>query len=46
MKTTKKSLKHHFPHYKFIGVFLDIQVQITPYNVELLLDIMHVLDTY
>ena len=37
-----------------MGVFLDIQVQITPYLIcgtiwskfELLLDIMHVLDTY
>ena len=47
MKTTKKSW--NFPHYKSVGVFLDIQMQITPYYVVLsggLLDIMHVLDTY
>ena len=35
MKTTKKSCKHHSPHYKSMGVFLDIQVQITPYYVVL-----------
>ena len=34
-KTTKISWKHHFPHHKTMGVFLDIQVQITPYYVEL-----------
>ena len=53
-KTTKKCWKHHFPHHKTMGVFFDIQEQITPYYVvlsgrkkfELLLDIMHVLDTY
>ena len=28
-KTTKKRWKHHFPHHKIMGVFLDIQVQIT-----------------
>ena len=50
LKTTKESWKHHFPHYKSIVVFLDIQVQITPYNVVLSgrnsKYIMHVLDTY
>ena len=53
MKTTKKSWKHHFLHYKSMGVFLDIQVQITPYYVVLsgrnsnsILGIMHVLDAY
>ena len=52
-KTTKKRWKHHFPHHMTMGVFLYIQLQITPYYVvliwskfELLLDIMHVLDTY
>ena len=34
-KTTKKRWKHHFPHYKTMGVFLDTQVQITPYYVVL-----------
>ena len=34
-KTTKKSWKHHFPHHKTMGVFLDIQVQITSYYVVL-----------
>ena len=34
-KTTKKRWKHHFPHHKTMGVFLDIQVQITPYYVVL-----------
>ena len=29
MKTTKKSWKHHFRHYKSMGVFLDIQGQVT-----------------
>ena len=28
-KTTKKRLKHHFPHYKSMEVFLDVQRQIT-----------------
>ena len=32
-KTTNKKWKHHFPHHKTMGVFLDIQVQITPYYV-------------
>ena len=35
LKTTKKRWKHNFPHYKSIGVFLDTQVQITPYYVVL-----------
>ena len=34
-KTTEKRWKHYFPHHKTMGVFLDIQVQSTPYNVVL-----------
>ena len=34
-KTTKKRWKHHFPYDKTMGVFLDIQVQITQYYVVL-----------
>ena len=34
-KTTKKIWKHQFRHHKTMGVILDIQVQITPYNVVL-----------
>ena len=55
-KTTKKSWKHHFAHHKTMGVFLDIQVRYSSANysilcgtiwskLELLLDIMHVIDT-
>ena len=53
MKTTKKSWKHHFPHYKSMGgIFRHSSAN---YSIlcgtfwskfELLLDIMHVLDTY
>ena len=48
LKTTKKRWKHHFPHHKTMGVFLDIQVLCGTIwsKFELLLDIMHVLDTY
>ena len=28
-KTIKKKRRHHFPHYKSNGVFLDVQGQIT-----------------
>ena len=35
LKTTKKSWKHYFPHHRKMGIFLDIQVQITPYYVVL-----------
>ena len=34
-KTTKKRWKHLFPHHKTMIVFLDTQVQITPYYVVL-----------
>ena len=51
-KTTKKSWKHHFPHHKTMCVFSHSS---TNYFIlcgtiwskfELLLDIMHVLDSY
>ena len=29
-ETIKKSWKHHFPYYKSMGVFLDVQGQMTP----------------
>ena len=53
MKTTKKIWKHPFPHYKSMGVFLDIKGQRLLYlcgpilsKFELILDIIHVLNTY
>ena len=52
-KTTKKKWRHHFPHYKSMGVFFRLSMAdnsivdgpIWP-KFELFLDIMHVLDIY
>ena len=53
-KTNKKRWKHHFPHHKTMGVFLDI-LESANYSIlcgtiwskfELLLNIMHFFDTY
>ena len=53
LKTTKKKWKSRFPHYKSIGVFFrrsraDNSILCGPIGskFELLLDIMHVLNTY
>ena len=53
IKTTKKQWRHHFPHYKSMGVFFKLSRAdnsivggpIWP-KFQLLLDIMHVPDTY
>ena len=53
LKTTKKKWKHHFPHYKSMGVYFrhsrtDYSILCCPIlsKFKLLLDIMHVLNTY
>ena len=53
LKTTKKRWKHHFPHYKSMGVYFrhsraDYSILCGPIlsKFKLLLDIMHVLNTY